>query len=206
MDFCPSACEDMTQNIAEVKAELRSQALERRDALPANDRRLWSEEMTAHMLKLPYFLDHPGPVAGFWPIRSEIDVRDILSAAEHAGKELALPAIVNDEIIFRSWRNGSPLSPRKFDLWVPPPQAAVVQPKLLIVPMAAFDLKGARIGYGKGYYDRAIARLKALHGTIRTIGVAFAAQEVETIPMESWDQRLDYVVTERGVAVSNPQG
>lgn len=191
----------MKTELSEWKAELRAAALARRDALPANDRRLWSEEITAHVLAMPLFQNHPGPVAGFWPIRSEFDVRDILSAAEHSGRELALPAIVNDEIVFRSWRNGNPLSPRKFGLWVPPREAAVLQPKLLIVPMAAFDMTGARIGYGKGYYDRAIARLKKLHGPVATIGVAFAAQEVETIPFEPWDQRLDYVVTEKGVVV-----
>lgn len=193
----------MKTELSALKAELRALALERRDALPGNDRRLWSEEMTAHVLALPLFRDHPGPVGGFWPMRSEIDVRDVLSEAEHSGRELALPAIVNDEIVFRSWRNGNPLVPRKFGLWVPPREAAVMQPTLLIVPMAAFDATGARIGYGKGYYDRAIARLRALHGQVATIGVAFAAQEVETIPFEPWDQRLDYVVTERGVAVAN---
>ena len=189
----------MNAGIAALKQELRVDALARRDELPANDRRLWSQEIAAQVIAMPLFRDHAGPIAGFWPIGSEIDVSEILSAAEHSGRSLCLPAVVKNELVFRRWHNGSPLVPRAFGTWVPEPSAPVVEPTLLIVPMAAFDLNCGRLGYGKGFYDRAIIRLRALHGHIATIGVAFGAQEVETLPMEPWDQPLDCIVTERGI-------
>ncbi|MGL4496148.1 MAG: 5-formyltetrahydrofolate cyclo-ligase [Beijerinckiaceae bacterium] len=206
MDLRSVAGAALTSDIPTLKRELRQAALARRDALAANDRRLWSEDVARHVLALPAFQNTPGPVAGFWPMRSEIDVRTIMEAAMTAGKMVALPAIVDGEVQFREWAPGEALMPGGFGTWVPAADAAVVAPRLLIVPLVAFDWNGMRLGYGKGYYDRAIARLRQSAGAVATIGVGFSAQEVETLPVESWDQKLDCIVTERGLAAPAARG
>ena len=71
---------------------------------------------------------------------------------------------------------------------------------MLIVPLLAFDVRGFRLGYGGGFYDRTLEALRALRPT-RAVGFAFAAQEIDTVPIDKTDQRLDAIVTERGVRV-----
>jgi 5-formyltetrahydrofolate cyclo-ligase len=70
-----------------------------------------------------------------------------------------------------------------------------VQPDILLVPLLAFDRSGHRIGYGAGYYDLTIAQLRA-RKPIAAVGIAFAAQEVETVPRTAFDAQLDLVLTE----------
>jgi 5-formyltetrahydrofolate cyclo-ligase len=78
----------------------------------------------------------------------------------------------------------------------PPPEAKEVLPDLLFVPLAAFDRKGGRLGYGAGFYDRTLAKLRALK-PIKAVGVAFEVQELQDLPQEPHDEPLDYVLTER---------
>ena len=84
-----------------------------------------------------------------------------------------------------------------FGLSQPPPEAPIVTPDIMLVPLAAFDRNCGRIGYGKGYYDGAIAGQIERGNRPRTLGLAFACQEVEAVPLEAHDQRLDGVLTER---------
>jgi 5-formyltetrahydrofolate cyclo-ligase len=102
--------------------------------------------------------------------------------------------------VFRRWRPGAPLEAAPFGLSHPPAEAGTVDPDVLLVPLAAFDRRGHRIGYGRGYYDRALARLDA-RGRRRAIGVAFSVQEVDAVPDEPHDRRLDAVLTEAGLRV-----
>ena len=91
-------------------------------------------------------------------------------------------------------------------LWhfAPPADQEVVSPALLLVPVAAFDRRGARIGYGKGYYDRAMVRLGAANPGLVAIGIAYSAQEVEQVPLEPWDRRLTLIVTEKETVAPKP--
>ena len=79
-----------------------------------------------------------------------------------------------------------------------PEEGPWVEPDVLIVPLLAFDARGYRLGYGGGFYDRTLAGLRARHGVL-AVGFAFAAQEVDVVPVDGFDQRLDAVVTEQGV-------
>ena len=97
---------------------------------------------------------------------------------------------------FRLWRAGEPLARSAFGALEPVPAAAAVDPDLLFVPLAAFDRRGHRIGYGAGHYDRALKRLRAA-GPIRAVGVAYAVSEIDAAPDEPHDQRLDFILTER---------
>lgn len=182
---------------AAAKAALRRSALAARDAL-ADDLRRAGAEALAHTPDLPAVA--PGTVvAGYFPIRSEIDPRPLMRRFSAAGAILALPVVLSDResLVFRRWVEGAPLEASSFGLSVPPAAAGEVDPDVLLVPLAAFDGAGHRIGYGAGHYDRALARLDA--DRRRTaIGLAFSFQRVDAVPAQAHDRALDLVLTEAG--------
>lgn len=179
------------------KNALRSAALKKRDALSLEDRARFSEAIAARVEPFARLMG-AGPVGGFWPIRSEIDPRPAMRRLNETGLALALPVITPNGMVFRAWRIGDELNAGKFGLSEPFATAPEVQPSALLVPLAAFDRRGHRIGYGAGYYDRAIARLSS-HGRLFTIGICFATQEIERVPEEAHDRALDMIVTEREI-------
>lgn len=184
-------------SLPETKARLRAEALARRDALDEGFRAEASARVAERVLALPE-LQGLQPVGAFWPIRSEIDIRPILDALAAHGQALCLPVVAKPTMLFRAWAPGTPLVQAGFGVSVPPPEAPVVRPRALLVPLAAFDRRGGRIGYGKGHYDGAIAALEA-EGPLLTIGVAFSAQEVASVPLEPHDRRLACIVTEADI-------
>ncbi|MBP0616613.1 5-formyltetrahydrofolate cyclo-ligase [Jiella sp. KSK16Y-1] len=143
----------------------------------------------------------PAILSGFLPIRSEIDVRPLMMTFADRRARLCVPAIVDGTLQFRELLRGAELEPQGFGTFAPGPEAAVLDPEMMLVPLAAFDKRGGRIGYGRGYYDRAIASLRAKGLAPMLIGVAFACQEVEAVPMDPHDVPLDLVATEAGVIV-----
>lgn len=181
--------------IPERKRQLRATMMARRDALAVSERAAMDAARAARLLALPALDAAPGVVAGYWPMRSEADPRPIMSALADQGRTLALPAVVDGRLVFRAWRPGEALVPGGFGTSVPPPDGMTVEPRVLLVPLLAFDARRFRLGYGKGHYDRAIAALKPR----LTIGVAFHIQRVETLPVEAHDAALDLIVTERYV-------
>jgi 5-formyltetrahydrofolate cyclo-ligase len=98
-------------------------------------------------------------------------------------------------LIFRAWTAEAQLLRGQLGIMEPSPQSALVEPDIVLVPLAAFDRAGHRIGYGAGHYDRTLQQLRTSK-TIVAIGLAFAVQEIETIPTLPHDVRLDYVLTE----------
>jgi 5-formyltetrahydrofolate cyclo-ligase len=176
------------------KARLREAALARRDALGEAGRAQASRAVKDRILNLPD-LKRLDPVSGFWPIRSEIDVTPLLEALHARGQAIGLPALARPAMVFRLWRPGDELVRRGFGLSEPAPEAPEICPRAMIVPLAAFDRQGGRIGYGKGHYDTAIAAIERLHPVL-TIGVAFSVQEVPEVPLEPHDRRIDWIATE----------
>ena len=134
----------------------------------------------------------PQVVSAYWPMRSEADPRPILEGLHARGVPLCLPAIVDRRMIFRRWAPYEPIVPGGFGTLVPQPGQPLVVPTILLVPLAAFDRRGYRIGYGKGHYDAKLAEL----APVVSIGIAYGAQEIEAVPDEPHDRRLDWVVTE----------
>lgn len=179
---------------AALKSELRAAALAARDALDPEARRAASVAIARTLLDLPA-LAAARCVAAYRPIRSEVDPRAAVEGFLARGQAVALPVVTPDGLVFRAWRAGDPLISGRFGLSEPDPSAPAVEPDALIVPLAAFDRAGQRIGYGRGYYDGAIARL----GAVLTVGIAFAAQEVDRVPADLHDRPLQFVVTEAGV-------
>ena len=103
-------------------------------------------------------------------------------------------------LVFRRLTRETVLVRAGFGTVEPPADAEELVPECLLVPLAAFDLRGARIGYGRGYYDRAIARItRALGRRPATVGLAFTAQRADAVPEEAHDQRLDRILTEAGL-------
>jgi len=184
--------------IDDAKAQLRAALRARRDALPPGERQAAAEAIAARTFPLPV-----GPstiVSGFMPLKSEINTLPLLEKLAGAGASLALPVVVGrgKPLIMRAWRWGEPLGAGVWGIREPRPEAPEVEPDILLVPLLAFDRRGQRIGYGAGYYDMTIARLRT-HKPITAIGIAFAAQEVANVPANGFDAPLDLVLTEREV-------
>lgn len=185
-------------SIKELKKALRAEALERRDRLDPEFRieaSLGMAERAAASLPVG-----PGTVvSGFWPMRSEVDVRPLMSALAEHGARIVLPALLDKRtMVFRELVRGAPMIDMGFGTSGPGPDAAVLDPELMLVPLAAFDNRGHRIGYGAGYYDRAIADLHARGLFPRLVGIAFDCQEVARVPDEPHDVHLPEILTERG--------
>jgi 5-formyltetrahydrofolate cyclo-ligase len=139
-------------------------------------------------------------VSAFFPYKSEIDTRLLLGRLAGEGWTTCLPIVIalGEPLIFRRWLPGEPTEPGVWDIPKPLSTAPLVQPDVLLVPLMAFDHKGFRLGYGGGFYDRTLEMLRTKK-SITAIGVAYSAQEVDSVPHDRHDQRLDYVMTEKGV-------
>jgi 5-formyltetrahydrofolate cyclo-ligase len=168
------------------------------------------EALTRYVLR-----DCPPPrgamVAGFWPMAAEIDIRPLLYALHERGHPIVLPVTPKrgNPLTFRRWQPGDVLQKERFGTVRPrgEPGDEPGLPDFLLVPLLAFDRTGARLGYGAGYYDRTLAGLRALSGPHAVssqpggvaLGCAFAAQEVDNVPVGPYDIHLDAIAHERGI-------
>jgi 5-formyltetrahydrofolate cyclo-ligase len=187
-----------TTPIDALKAELRKSALARRDAMAPDERQAAAETIASRGFPLPVT---PGTiVSGFSPLKSEINPLPLLRKLAGAGVRLALPVVAGrgQPLIMRSYAFGQPLNSGVWGIREPKDDAPEVEPDIVIVPLAAFDRRGNRIGYGAGYYDMTINRLRG-RKTVTAVGIAYAAQEVPEVPVTERDARLDLVLTERDV-------
>lgn len=137
-------------------------------------------------------------VSGFWPFGSEIDMTPVLRALAARDHDIALPVVVGKDrpLVFRAWREGDDMAAGPYGIREPLDSAPEITPRVLLVPLLAFDRAGYRLGYGGGFYDRSLAALRARGGAI-AIGAAWAAQEVPAVPHDAHDQPLDWMLTER---------
>jgi 5-formyltetrahydrofolate cyclo-ligase len=136
-------------------------------------------------------------VAGYWPIGSELDVRPALSHFDLTGFGCALPIVVSkgEPLVFRSWTPQTVLERSGLGILAPAATSPEVEPDVLLVPLLAFDRAGFRLGYGAGFYDRTLERLRRIK-PVTAIGVGYSAQEVADVPRDQYDQPLDWIVTE----------
>ncbi|HZP21298.1 MAG TPA: 5-formyltetrahydrofolate cyclo-ligase [Bauldia sp.] len=185
----------MTSPVAAIaKPELRKLAMARRDAMGADARRAGSVAIAARLAPLVEAA-RPAVLAGYLPIRTEVDLGAFLEGERRQGRAIALPAVVDAAtMVFRRYMPDTALDTGSFGTRMPTIVSPEVVPDLVLLPMVAFDRSGTRLGHGKGYYDRALA---ALPSRPVLIGVAFAVQEVAMIPHQPHDVRLDWIVTER---------
>ena len=180
------------------KEVLRAQALARRDALPAAQRQAAAELIASRAF--PIDIPRGAVVSGFMPMKSEINPLPLLKRLTAEGARLALPVVagLGKPLVMRAWDFGSPLDTGVWGIRQPTADAPEVDPDILIVPLAAFDRTGHRIGYGAGYYDMTINRLRQ-RKPVTAIGIGFAAQEIPRVPATERDERLDLVLTEQEI-------
>ena len=184
--------------IDQLKADLRKTALARRDALPATERQAAAEAIAVRVFPVPIKLGVI--VSGFSPLKTEINPLPLMRRLAEAGAKLALPVVAGrgKPLIMRAYAFSQQLNEGVWGIREPKDDAPEVDPDILIVPLAAFDRRGQRIGYGAGYYDMTIHRLRSIKSVV-AVGIAYAAQEVSEVPVSARDERLDLVLTERDV-------
>jgi 5-formyltetrahydrofolate cyclo-ligase len=141
----------------------------------------------------------PAVVSGFLAIGEEIDPLALLERLRGEGYRLALPVMEGKgkPLLFRSWTPGEGLAATTWGIREPLPDAPAVEPDVVLGPLLAFDADGYRLGYGGGFYDRTLARLRALKPVV-SIGLAYDEQRVDAVPHLDYDQRLDWVLTPSG--------
>jgi 5-formyltetrahydrofolate cyclo-ligase len=178
------------------KADLRATALAKRDALSEAKRATAAKAVAKR--GLPIKIAPGAIVSGYSPIRSEIDPFPLMRMLAANGVRLALPAVMarGKTLAFRKWSPDDRLMMGPLGILEPSPAATEVVPDIMLVPLAAFDRSGHRIGYGAGHYDYTLAHLHKAKAII-AIGIAFAAQEIAAVPALSHDVALDYVLTEK---------
>ena len=180
--------------LAERKATARTDAFARRKAAFA------ARTGTDHLVLTEVLAAHRGAIlAGYMPMRTEIDCLASMAAHIAAGQggRVCVPVIPGpaQPLRFHEWHPDARMVPGAFGALIPEGGAELV-PTVLIVPLLAFDRRGFRLGYGGGFYDRTLEGLRA-RGPVTAIGFAFAAQQVDEVPIEPTDQPLDLIVTER---------
>lgn len=189
-------------SIAEQKAWLRASVLKQRAGPHANG--ATAAAMAIAGIAADLVSRHrPRVVSAYVPMRDEIDCLPALDRIAASGVVTAVPVVVGKArpLVFRRWRPGEPLQAAAFGVSVPPDSAPEVVPDLLLVPLAAFDRDGYRLGYGGGFYDRTLEKLRA-GGTVFAYGLAYDEQQIERVPCEPFDQRLDGIVTPSGLIIT----
>ena len=195
----------MTSTNADPKRALRRDALARRRAIEPAARDAFSRRLAKEGLRLAR-LWRPRVVSAFHPLGDEPDTAPLFTALAEAGFATALPTVAGrgSPLVFRLWRPGEPTRAGAMSIREPLEEALIVDPDLLFVPLACFDRRGNRIGYGAGYYDRTLARLRAIK-PVHAAGVSYGVCEVAAVPYETHDETLDAVVTEQETILFNAQ-
>ena len=143
-------------------------------------------------------------IAGYYPSNYEVDILNFLYKASKKKFRIALPVIKSsNKMSFKPWVYKEPLYVNKFGILEPKNSKKKIIPDLIMVPLVAFDNHLNRIGYGKGYYDRSLKKIRKINKNAITLGIAYSFQKCTQIPVNDNDFRLDYIITEKGIINSN---
>lgn len=178
--------------LAERKKAARAKAFSRRKKAHAEHRAAASQALAAQLAEISGRI-----VAGYLPIRTEADPLPAMEALV-ARNRLAVPVVTGpgEPLLFREWQPGCQLERGAFDVMIPV-DGEILVPDLIVAPLVAFDRKLFRLGYGGGFYDRTLERLRS-RGPLHVLGFGYSAQCLEELPLEATDQPLDAVITEAG--------
>ena len=179
----------------QAKAELRRRMRSVRRVLPDDARAARARALTERIVALAEFADAQ-TVAAYVAVRGEADPADVLERAFDAGKTVALPRVEGADLVFHRWSKRDTLVENADGIPEPSTDAAVVAPEtidLVLVPALAADARGHRLGYGRGYYDRALPRLARAH----KVAFVYDFQLLAELPDTRGDVRVDRVVSDR---------
>lgn len=195
-----AAAPDPASEKRAVRAAAKTRRAAAHAALAALAPRAVAQRLAGLLADRARRLGGPGVLAGYVPIRDEMDVLPALDLATLAGWRCALPAVLASAtpLEFRPWQAGAALEEGAFRVPAPPAAAGTVRPDVVLVPMLAFDAAGRRMGYGAGFYDRTLEGLRR-DGSVLAIGIAYAAQQQAWVPTGPHDQPLDLIVTEAAI-------
>lgn len=196
--FFDRTAEEMDEAIVAAKSDMRAAALERRKAAFGTHGTDASRRLAAHGLDF-LNIKSGSIVSGFAAIRDELNPAPLLTWLDAEGFQLALPVMKGKAkpLIMREWTPGDVLEPAAWGIAEPTDDKPEVDPDVVLVPLLAFDRHGFRIGYGGGFYDRTLQALRAKKPII-AVGIAYDELEVDAVPHDSYDQRLDWVLTPSG--------
>tara|TARA_X000001036_G_scaffold4788_1_gene4343 strand:+ start:88 stop:630 length:543 start_codon:yes stop_codon:yes gene_type:complete len=176
-----------------LKKKLRKKILKIR-------KKIYTKSKKIDFTKILYLLKKqkkiPKKIGGYFPVNSEIDDLEILKKLEKKKYKICLPAVKkNFDMDFYNFSFNDPLIVNKYG--IPEPQKkSVVYPDIILIPMVGFDKSLNRLGYGGGYYDRVIEKLMKKKKILK-IGLAFSAQQINSLPTSKYDKKMDYIVTEK---------
>ena len=194
----------MTQpdrSLATEKRSVREAVLARRMQVPHMSMVQASSSVARHFADHPILAFAPS-FAGYVAMRGELDVLPIFHAMARFDKQTALPTVTEKKILqFRAWSPGDVLIRHALGMQEPAPTAPTLIPAIVLVPLVAFDGAGYRLGYGGGYYDRTMALMRRFETPPLFVGVGYSIQEIDQVPTDEQDARLDGVLTELGVSM-----
>ena len=185
-------------DIISQKNNLRKQLSKKRNLIKKNSLVEFNPEAFSKLIKLINF-DEIQYVGSFISIRSEISTNQLNENIIKLQKVLAFPIIKKNskELLFKKIKINQNLKQGMFNIPEPPNENEEILPQLFFVPCLGFDLNGYRLGYGGGFYDKTFSKLNQLNHKFYTVGYAFDNQKQNKIPRESFDYKLDFVLTEK---------
>lgn len=189
------------RDVARWRKSERERLRAERQALSVAERAAASEQLRRHLkiILQELFGGAGGRIfSGYWPIKSEPDLRPLMEELHGAGVLLALPVVETKAapLVFRRWKPQMRMERGVWNILVPPPEAEAVTPEIVLAPLVGWDGAGYRLGYGGGYFDRTLA---AISPRPFTIGVGLQSARLSTIYPQPHDIALDAIVTEEGV-------
>ncbi len=190
---------DDDDKLVGAKRHLRETAKAQRGQLSLAERTQAATRIAAHGLEFLGTGPSPLAVSAFLAIGEEINPAPLMSRLHREGATICLPVMVGkgQPLEFRAWSPGAPLRTVMWGIREPEAAAPLVEPDVLLVPLLAFDRTGQRLGYGGGFYDRTLQRLRSCKRVV-AVGLAFSSQEVDAVPHLDYDERLDWVLTPEG--------
>ena len=187
----------VVNNLVQQKAQIRAQMLAKRQALSVAEQEQAAQRLVAQIQHL-LAASLPQRVAGYWPMRGELDVRPVLAWLQSKGCQTALPRMADDgarHLTFHHWAGeDGELTAGAYGVMQPPADSLELIPELVLCPLVACDAQGNRLGYGGGYYDTTLEGLRRRQPSIRILGVGYAFQQLASLPIEPHDQPMELLL------------
>ncbi len=182
----------------QMAASIRAGAMQQDKEKPEHQR---AECVIPHHFKEVFSFVTGKRITGYAAMRTELPLWNLLEILQHRGAVTGLPIVIGKDapLSFHRWQKGDALQEGVYGELTPFSDVEAIIPNIILVPLLAYSKKGYRLGYGGGFYDRTVAYLRAHGVTVQYIGVAYSAQQLDEVPFDSHDVKLDAIITEQGI-------